>query len=71
MRLKGILRYQNTKERRKKGMKYFGLTEIMVNFNQDQRRIIFMDESYSPKNYCLHDESLYDSNDEQYLHVKA
>ncbi len=30
-----------------------------------------MDESYSHKNYCCHEDSLYDPNDERDLEVKA
>ncbi len=31
------------------------------------RRIVYMDESYIHKNYCRHEDSLYDPNDEQDL----
>jgi transposase len=32
-----------------------------------KRRIVYMDESYIHKNYCRHEDSLYDPNDEQDL----
>ncbi len=32
-----------------------------------QRRIVYMDESYIHQNYCRHEDSLYDPNDEQDL----
>ena len=32
-----------------------------------QRRIVYMDESYIRKNYCRHEDSLYDTNDEKDL----
>ena len=31
------------------------------------RRILYMDESYINKNYCRHEDSMYDRNDEQDL----
>lgn len=35
------------------------------------RRIVYMDESYIHKNYCRHEDSLYDPNDEQDLTTVA
>lgn len=34
-----------------------------------KRRIVYMDESYIHKNYCHHEDSLFDPNDEQDLNV--
>ena len=44
----------------------------MTNANECKiRRIVYMDESYIHKNYCRHDDSLYDPNDEQDLTTVA
>ena len=40
--------------------------------NQDPtRRVIYMYERYIHKNYQLHNDSLFDLNDEQYMDLKA
>ena len=43
--------------------KYFKL--MMEEERRKTRRIFYMDESYIHKNYCRHEDSLYDPNDEQ------
>ena len=40
---------------------------MMEENEKKTRRIIYMDESYIHKNYCRHEDSLYDPNDEQDL----
>ena len=68
---------------KKKGMMCYHLKEenivkrdFYVNYmtianNDPSRRIVYMDENYLHKNYCRHDDSLFDPNDEQDLEVKA
>lgn len=66
---KGTITYRLKEENIRKRDAYVSL---MTRLNDDgKRRIVYMDESYIHKNYCRHDDSLYDPNDEQDLETKA
>eukprot|EP00750_Incisomonas_marina_P017982 INCI2669.3.p1 GENE.INCI2669.3~~INCI2669.3.p1 ORF type:complete len:325 (-),score=77.13 INCI2669.3:365-1339(-) len=47
------------------------VTRMVAEASAKNRRIVYMDESYVHKNYCRHDDSLYDPNDEQDLQTVA
>jgi transposase len=80
--LRSVQRYivrKGFKRGRKKGCQHYRLKSEnllardeyvlrMIEENRTKaRRIVYMDESYIHKNYCRHDDSLYDPNDEQDL----
>ena len=66
---KGMMCYKLRAENIRKRDLY---TVRMVSLNEEnQRRIVYMDESYIHKNYARHHDSLYDPNDEKDVQVKA
>ena len=81
--LRGVQRYCVSKGfkrgSRKKGCQHYRLSEhniiardkyvvrMMNEYAKRKRRVVYMDDSYIHKNYCRHDDSLYDPNDEQDL----
>jgi len=66
---KGIICYRLKSENVRKRDIY---AAIIIEVNDSRvRRVVYIDESYIHKNYCCHDDSLYDLNNQQDLETKA